>query len=157
MTRFCHLTDVSRRATRAAIACIVASLVLAAGCKKSPAPSAASESSPVAAPAQGQPPAGSLADRLNAIQNGQADGTGKPVLPDWKAVQSNSSAIPIPLVKGLVVVTAITDPAGDYESIKSIETVGPQGVQMHYSADLPAPKMTGLLGGAEKGRADPKK
>jgi outer membrane protein OmpA-like peptidoglycan-associated protein len=156
MTPFCHLTDLSRRATRAAIACMVASLMLAAGCKKSPAPSAASESSPAAAPAQGQPPAGSLADRLNAIQNGQADGTGKPVLPDWKVVQSNSSAIPIPLVKGLVVVTAITDPAGDYESIKSIETVGPQGVQMHYSADLPAPKMTGLLGGAEKGQADPK-
>jgi outer membrane protein OmpA-like peptidoglycan-associated protein len=138
---------------------MLALLVLAAGCKKSAPPSAASESSPAAtaaATAQGQPPAGSLADRLNAIQSGQADGTGKPVLPDWKAVQSNSPAIPIPLVKGLVVVTAITDPAGDYESIKSIETVGPQGVQMHYSADLPTPKMTGLLGGAEKGRADPK-
>jgi outer membrane protein OmpA-like peptidoglycan-associated protein len=153
MTLFCHHTDLPRRAL---IACMVASLVLAAGCKKSPAPGAASESSPSAAPAQGQPPAGSLADRLNAIQSGQADGTGKPVLPDWKAVQSNSSAIPIPLVKGLVVVTAITDPAGDYESIKSIETVGAQGVQMHYSADLPSPKMTALLGGAEKGQADPK-
>jgi outer membrane protein OmpA-like peptidoglycan-associated protein len=158
--------DLSSRATRAAtdcprafFACVVAFLVLAAGCKKNPPPGAASESSPAAtaaAPTQGQPPAGSLADRLNAIQSGQADGTGKPVLPDWKAVQPTTSAIPIPLVKGLVVVTAITDPAGDYESIKSIETVGPQGVQMHYSADLPAPKMTGLLGGAEKGQADPK-
>jgi len=156
MTPLGYPTDLSRRATRAAFACMVALLMLAAGCKKSPPPGAASESSSAAAPAQGQPPAGSLADRLNAIQSGQADGTGKPVLPDWKALQSNSSAIPIPLVKGLVVVTAITDPAGDYESIKSIETVGPQGAQMHYSADLPAPKMTGLLGGAEKGRADPK-
>src|ERR1700722_4516333 len=148
-----------RACPRIFFACMLALLVLAAGCKKSAPPSAASESSPAAtaaAHAQGRPPAGSLADRLNAIQSGQADGTGKPVLPDWKAVQSNSSAIPIPLVKGLVVVTAITDPAGDYESIKSIETVGPQGVQMHYSADLPTPKMTGLLGGAEKGRADPK-
>src|SRR5208282_965084 len=138
MTPSDYHIDLSRRATRATIACMVALLVLAAGCKKSTPPGAASESSPAAAPAQGQPPAGSLADRLNAIQSGQADGTGKPVLPDWKALQSNSSAIPIPLVKGLVVVTAITDPAGDYESIKSIESMGPQGVQMHYSADLPA-------------------
>jgi len=166
MTPLGHRTDMSSRATRAAnagpralFACMVALLVPAAGCKKSASPGAASESSPAAtaaAPAPGQPPAGSLADRLNAIQSGQADGTGKPVLPDWKAVQPSTSAIPIPLVKGLVVVTAITDPAGDYESIKRIETVAPQGVQMHYSADLPAPKMTGLLGGAEKGQADPK-
>jgi outer membrane protein OmpA-like peptidoglycan-associated protein len=78
------------------------------------------------------------------------------VLPDWKAIQPSTSAVAIPLVKGLVVVTAITDPRGDYESIKSIEDVSPKLVQLHYSADKPTPKMTGLLGGAEKGLADPK-
>jgi outer membrane protein OmpA-like peptidoglycan-associated protein len=135
-------------------------LVSAGGCKKSgPASPATSESAPAgtaAAPAPGQAPAGSLADRLNAIQSGQADGTGKPVLPDWKAAQPGAAAVAIPLVKGLVVVTAITDPRGDYESIKSIEDMTPKLVQLHYSADKPTPKMTGLLGGAEKGLADPK-
>jgi outer membrane protein OmpA-like peptidoglycan-associated protein len=135
-------------------------LVSVEGCKKSapvsPAPSESAPAGAAAAPAPGQAPGGSLADRLNAIQSGQADGTGKPVLPDWKAVRPDAAAAAIPLVKGLVVVTAITDPRGDYESIKSIEEVTPKVVQLHYSADKPTPKMTGLLGGAEKGLADPK-
>jgi outer membrane protein OmpA-like peptidoglycan-associated protein len=135
-------------------------LLAVGGCKKSARGSpASSESAPAgaaAAPAPGQAPAGSLADRLKAVQSGQADGTGKPVLPDWKAAQPGAPATAIPLVKGLVVVTAITDPMGDYESIKSIQDVTPQVVQLHYSADKPTPKMTGLLGGAEKGAADPK-
>ena len=135
-------------------------LLAVGGCKKSsPGSSASSESAPAgaaAAPAPGQAPAGSLADRLKAVQSGQADGTGKPVLPDWKVAQPGAPATAIPLVKGLVVVTAITDPMGDYESIKSIQDVNPQVVQLHYSADKPTPKMTGLLGGAEKGAADPK-
>jgi outer membrane protein OmpA-like peptidoglycan-associated protein len=130
-------------------------LLLLSGCKKSTTASpAASESAPSTGTAPA--PAGSLAERLNAVQSGQADGTGKPVLPDWKAAQASTSSAPIPLIKGLIVVTAITDPRGDYESIKSIESVTPQAVQMHYSADKPTPKMTGLLGGAEKGLADPK-
>jgi outer membrane protein OmpA-like peptidoglycan-associated protein len=134
-------------------------LLSVGGCKKSaPASPAPSESAPTGAataPAGGPAKPGSLADRLNAIQSGQADGTGKPVLPDWKTAQPGAVTA-IPLVKGLVVVTAITDPMGDYESIKSIEDVTPQAVQLHYSADKPTPKMTGLLGGAEKGLADPK-
>jgi outer membrane protein OmpA-like peptidoglycan-associated protein len=139
--------------------CILVLLVLLGGCKKTtPASPATAESAPAApgSGAQGQPPTGSLAARLNAVQSGQADGAGKPVLPDWKPVQPGTSALAIPLIKGLVVVTAITDPAGDYESIKSIEAVTPAAVQLHYSADKPTPKMTGLLGGAEKGAADPK-
>jgi len=67
--------------------------------------------------ASAQAPQGSLTDRLNAVQSGQADGKGHPALPSWKPVTPGASAPAIPVVKGLKVVTAITDPAGDYESI----------------------------------------
>jgi outer membrane protein OmpA-like peptidoglycan-associated protein len=106
--------------------------------------------------AGGQAQSGSLADRLKAVQSGQAGGAGKPALPDWKPASPSAPGPAIPLVKGLVVVTAITAPAGDYESIKSIEDVTPATVRARFSADKPKVKMTGLLGGAEKGAADPK-
>ena len=171
MTRSGCLTDLPisrKRSVKAYVrsfrrsGCIPAVFLLLslAACKKPTPASTANPEAPSAAkpsaPASGQPAPGSLADRLKALQSGQADGGAKPALPDWKAVQAGSSVVTIPLVKGLVVVTAITDPMGDYESIKSIEEVTSAAVQLHYSADKPAPKMTGLLGGAEKGLADPK-
>jgi len=104
-----------------------------------------------------QAPQGSLADRLKAVQNGQADGKGPPVLPAWKPVSSGATAPVIPLVPGLKVVTAISASLGDYESIKSIQSVGADVVRLQYSADKPQPKkMTGLLGSGEGGTADPK-
>jgi outer membrane protein OmpA-like peptidoglycan-associated protein len=106
--------------------------------------------------ANAQAPQGSLAERLKAVQNGQADGKGPPVLPAWKPVSSGATAPIIPLVPGLKVVTAINAPLGDYESIKSIQSVGADVVRLQYSADKPQPKMTGLLGSGEGGQADPK-
>lgn len=106
--------------------------------------------------ASAQAPQGSLADRLKAVQNGQADGKGPPVLPAWKPVSSGAAAPIIPLVTGLKVVTAISASLGDYESIKSIQSVGADVVRLQYSADKPQPKMSGLLGSGEGGTADPK-
>lgn len=106
--------------------------------------------------ASAQAPQGSLADRLKAVQNGQADGKGPAVLPAWKPVSSGATAPIIPLVTGLKVVTAISASLGDYESIKSIQSVGADVVRLQYSADKPQPKMTGLLGSGEGGTADPK-
>ena len=53
-------------------------------------------------------------------------------------------------------VLAITDPAGDYESIKTVEDVDATTVRLHISADLPAPKLGGLLRGGAEGVADVK-
>jgi outer membrane protein OmpA-like peptidoglycan-associated protein len=132
-------------------------LMAAVGCKKS---EPASQESPSASAAARSPDGGdqpqSLAERLKAVQSGQADGTGKPALPDWKAAASGAASPGIPLVAGLMVVTAVSDEKGDYESIKTITDVSPTAVTMGYSADVKAPKMTGMLGGAQGGLADPK-
>jgi outer membrane protein OmpA-like peptidoglycan-associated protein len=106
--------------------------------------------------ASAQAPQGSLAERLKAVQNGQADGKGPAVLPAWKAFGPGATAPLIPLVTGLKIVTAISASLGDYESIKSIQSVGADVVRLEYSADKPQPKMTGLLGSGEGGTADPK-
>jgi len=42
----------------------------------------------------------------------------------------------IPLCAGLTVVTAISQSEGDYESIKTIETVGAQSVRLKYSSEF---------------------
>ena len=89
-------------------------------------------------------PAGSLADRLKAVQSGDADSGVR--LPTWKPVGPGTTNPPLPMAAGLVVVTAINQPPlGDYESIKTL--VGVQGatVLMHYSANRPKPKLTGAL------------
>ena len=43
----------------------------------------------------------------------------------------------IPLCPGLTVVTAVEQQSGDYESIKTIESVSPREVRMKYSAEMP--------------------
>jgi outer membrane protein OmpA-like peptidoglycan-associated protein len=45
----------------------------------------------------------------------------------------------IPLCPGLTIVTAVSQPQGDYESIKTIESVGPKGIELRYSAEEPDP------------------
>ena len=45
----------------------------------------------------------------------------------------------IPLCPGLTVVTAVSQPQGDYESIKTIESVGAKGLTLKYSAEEPDP------------------
>jgi outer membrane protein OmpA-like peptidoglycan-associated protein len=47
-------------------------------------------------------------------------------------------AQPIPLCPGLTIVTAISQPEGDYESIKTVTSAGPGGVQLKYAAERPA-------------------
>ncbi len=53
------------------------------------------------------------------------------------AVAQNTAAPRIPLCPGLTVVTAVEQQAGDYESIKTIESVEPGEVRMKYSSEMP--------------------
>jgi len=101
-------------------------------------------------------PAQSLADRLKAVQSGQADRLSK--LPNWQAAGPTTSAVAIPLVPGLAVITAVSEPPmGDFESIKLITAVGAGVVQLHYSATLPKVELKGLLArrADNLGQADP--
>jgi hypothetical protein len=117
---------------------------VAEGCKSCASPKT-QRSTAVSTLPEDQAEPESLAERLAAVQSGQADGTGKPTLPRWKPAKPGTSLPSIPLIRGLVVVTAIGDPGGDHESIKSIQDVSSSSVQIGVSADMPAPKMTGLL------------
>src|SRR5687767_6157737 len=49
----------------------------------------------------------------------------------------------IPLCPGLTVVTAISQSNGDYESIKTVQSVDPQGVRIKYSTERPDADMFG--------------
>ena len=49
----------------------------------------------------------------------------------------------VPLCPGLTIVTAISQPEGDYESIKSVESVDANGVQLKYSAEHPVKDVPG--------------
>ncbi len=40
----------------------------------------------------------------------------------------------IPLCPGLTIVTAVSQPQGDYESIKRIESMTPEGARIRYSS-----------------------
>jgi len=111
---------------------------------------------PVIAVAQaGQTP--SLADRLKAVQSGDADSSIR--LPAWKPVGPATSTTPIPMAGGLIVVTAINQlPGGDYESMKTLVTIQGGAAVLHYSANRPKPKMTGVLAPPKDislGAADP--
>jgi outer membrane protein OmpA-like peptidoglycan-associated protein len=53
-----------------------------------------------------------------------------------RGAPAQSAAQPaIPLCPGLTVVTAVHQQNGDYESIKTVESVGPQEVRLKYSAE----------------------
>ncbi len=78
-----------------------------------------------------------------------ADSTEK--LPDWKQATSEVLAAlssKIPLRTDLTVVTAINQPlVGDYESIKSFDSVTKDSIHMKYSAQVPAtPDLAGMFG-----------
>lgn len=51
-----------------------------------------------------------------------------------------ASKSPVPLVKGLMIVTAVSDPYGDYESIKTIDLVDAAGVHIAFSSQTPTGK-----------------
>jgi outer membrane protein OmpA-like peptidoglycan-associated protein len=50
--------------------------------------------------------------------------------------RTTSAAPAIPLCPGLTIVTAVKQQNGDYESIKTIESVSPKEVRMKYSAEV---------------------
>jgi len=98
----------------------------------------------------------SLADRLKAVQSGQADHP-RAQLPAFKPMSASGAAPPIPMEQGLVVVTAINmQPGGDYESIKSILGITSGAVQLSYSANRPKMKESPLFDRPKDlGQADP--
>jgi len=56
----------------------------------------------------------------------------------WMLAQGLSSvaaSVPVPLCAGLTIVTAINEPEGDYESIKTIESIDANGVRVRYSTE----------------------
>jgi outer membrane protein OmpA-like peptidoglycan-associated protein len=82
----------------------------------------------------------SLADRLKGVQSGHEGPGIEATLPAWKPVSQATSKQLIPLVQGLTVVTAINEPVGDYESIKTVLSLSPAKLVLSYSADKPVPK-----------------
>jgi outer membrane protein OmpA-like peptidoglycan-associated protein len=66
----------------------------------------------------------------------------------WLAAGSSRSATPperVPLCSSLTIVTAITQPLGDYESIKTITSVDNSGVHLKYSNEQPPLNVGGGL------------
>src|SRR4029077_3482837 len=49
----------------------------------------------------------------------------------------------VPVRQGLTVVTALSDRLGDYESIKTVESVSADAIRLSYSADVPEPAPAG--------------
>jgi outer membrane protein OmpA-like peptidoglycan-associated protein len=64
----------------------------------------------------------------------------------WVPSRAQEAATKIPLCPGLAVVTAISQPEGDYESIKTVESMDARTVRLKYSAEQP-PEM-GAGGGS---------
>jgi outer membrane protein OmpA-like peptidoglycan-associated protein len=56
-------------------------------------------------------------------------------LPLLLASASAGAVMQIPLCPGLTIVTAVSQPAGDYESIKTIEAVGAEDIRLKYSSE----------------------
>jgi outer membrane protein OmpA-like peptidoglycan-associated protein len=55
------------------------------------------------------------------------------VLIALQAVEARSQSIP--LCPGLTLVTAVSQPTGDYESLKTIQTISPEEITLRYSAE----------------------
>lgn len=47
----------------------------------------------------------------------------------------------IPLCAGLTIVTAVSQPTGDYESIKTVQTIGPAELRLKYTSEAPSTDM----------------
>ena len=95
------------------IAVFTASAILTIGCKKSaPPPSAASPAADSG---------GSLADRLKAVQNPQAETHA--ALPQWQPFPDNGSRISIPVQQGLEIATVDQDRARNHPSEAPLSTL----------------------------------
>ncbi len=55
------------------------------------------------------------------------------------------SSAQIPLCPGLTIFTAITQPEGDYESIKTVESIDSRTVRLKYSSEQPPERLGGGL------------
>lgn len=136
------------------IAAAIASLViLSSGCKKAPSPAEERAQAGKAATQGGAPstlqvpgapaPSGSLADRLNAVETGEAD---KPhlLLPNWKPFPKDETPIPIPLRAGFGAVavdpSTIKDQPGDVPIVATVEDLTPTQLHVHHHNDPIADK-----------------
>ena len=61
----------------------------------------------------------------------------------WQTPPRAAAGPVIPLCPGLTIVTALSTPTGDYESIKTIEAVDAAGVRLRYSSEGPPPGEAG--------------
>ncbi|HKT58951.1 MAG TPA: OmpA family protein [Gemmatimonadales bacterium] len=60
-----------------------------------------------------------------------------PLAGGFRPAMAQQSQVKVPLCPGLTIVTAIARPEGDYESIKTITSVGPAEIGITYSAQVP--------------------
>jgi outer membrane protein OmpA-like peptidoglycan-associated protein len=133
-------------------ATVILVATLASGCRKSPSnPASEAGAGPVASggsPATLQPdgnpaPSGSLADRLNAVQSGDAD---KPhlVLPSWKPFPAGTAPIQIPLRPGLgltgVNPSRVKGHPGDIPIAAYVEDISATTLHVHHYNDVAADK-----------------
>jgi hypothetical protein len=135
--------------------CVLAlAAAVVCGCNRKPTPSQQEAQRPSAAPSPAaqstQPAPDSLAARLQALQSGLAGKQAAPPLPDWKPIAENAPNPPIPLVKGLVVETAIAESRGDYESFKTVAEISPTTVSLSYRSAAPDPSTPAAAGAAQE-------
>lgn len=98
-----------------------------------------SRTTPAANSTSGSQQAGSGGITLSPTSSSQAQKTPAPsksAYPEWKSTGSDNWKIP--LRAGLTVVTAIAHPdVGDYESIKKVQKLTADAVEISYSSDIP--------------------
>ena len=61
------------------------------------------------------------------------------------AIAAAQMSAKVPLCPGLTIVTAISEPQGDYESLKTVTAVDGSSVQLRISAELPPEQVGGGL------------
>ena len=97
---------------------------------------------------------------ISAVSGNKVASSNTPAQPpDWKPATPDLLAAPtshVPLQVGLAVVTAINQPfVGDYESIKSFDSVSSDSAHMQYSAQLPPGPDFGALFGQHTQNSEP--
>jgi outer membrane protein OmpA-like peptidoglycan-associated protein len=63
-------------------------------------------------------------------------------LPPTEPEAAQSAPPTIPLCPGLTIVTAVAQPTGDYESIKTVQSVTDSGIQVKYSSEAMVQELT---------------
>jgi len=63
-------------------------------------------------------------------------------LPPTEPRAAQSAPPTIPLCPGLTIVTAVAQPSGDYESIKTVQSVTASGIQVKYSSEAMVQELT---------------